>query len=293
MFKISTIINYCSNDYRFIKPVIDQALEFSKQVIVPVCDSFFDGSAENRYVLNKTYKDNPRAIFIEYPFMMKYRQKYGPNIPHNISRWVGFQYLDKDVNAVLFLDSDELVEGDKFKHWLTTTGLEEYDAFRFLTQWYFRDIKYRRKMYGRTVVMAKTTSIINTKLFTKKERLGLLKGNILGRIIGPNGEPMIHHFSWVRTKQEMLKKVRTWGHCGDRKWEDFVNKEFSRPFNGVEFVRGQPCEIVVPPIKLTIPMSKENPVINKKIKRYNADNIIYLERDKFSTNLSKAVEEKV
>jgi len=293
MLKVSTIINYCSNDYRFIKPVIDSALEFSKQVIVPVCSSFFDGSPEDRYILNKTYKESPNAKFVEFPVIMKYREKYGPHYPPNISRWVGFQEIDKNVDAILFLDSDELVESRMFLEWLNTPGLEKYNGYRFLTHWYFRDTTIRRKMFGRTIVMVKTSMIKNSTLFTRKERLGLLSvGNTLGRILYSNGEPMFHHFSWVRTKNEMLKKVKTWSHCNDRNWTAIVEKEFSREFNGREFVRGQPCEFVDSPIKLTIPMSEENPHYNGKVKRYKGKNVRYLKIEKFSKELSNAFSRK-
>ena len=53
-----------------------------------------------------------------------------------------------------------------------------------------------------------------------------------------NGLPMLHHYSWVRTKEQMLKKVRTWWHNKDRNWEKSVEEEFSRPFSGKDFVHG-------------------------------------------------------
>jgi len=289
MLRISTIINYCSNDYRFIKPVIDSASEFSQQVIVPVCNSFFDGSPEDRFILNKTYKESPNATFIEFPFIMKYKQKYGTHIPPDISRWAGVQTVKKDVDAILFLDSDELVDSNRFKSWLSTPGLDRYNGYRFLTYWYFRDINIRRKMFGRTIVMVKTSKITDSTLLTRKERLGLLRiGNTLGRILAPDGEPMFHHFSWVRTKKEMLKKVKTWSHCNDRDWTTIVENEFSRDFNGKEFVKGQPCEYVDPPIKLTIPMNKENPISKKDIESYKGKNVIYLKSGEFSKKLSNA-----
>jgi len=38
------------------------------QNIVPVCDHFFDGSPENRPLLEKIYSAFPEILFIEYPF---------------------------------------------------------------------------------------------------------------------------------------------------------------------------------------------------------------------------------
>ena len=57
---------------------------------------------------------------------------------------------------------------------------------------------------------------------------------------------MFHHFSWVRTKEEMLKKVRSWGHKGDRNWIELVEKEFSTDFQKTDFIHGYQYKIVEP-----------------------------------------------
>jgi len=57
--------------------------------------------------------------------------------------------------------------------------------------------------------------------------------------------PMIHHYSWVRTKEEMLKKVSNWGHAGDKvNWKELVEEEYSRPFNGQDFLHNYQYTIV-------------------------------------------------
>jgi hypothetical protein len=49
---------------------------------------------------------------------------------------------------------------------------------------------------------------------------------------------MFHHFSWVRTKEEMLTKVRSWAHRNDCNWTDLVEQEFTHEFTGRDFVHG-------------------------------------------------------
>ena len=34
--------------------------------------------------------------------------------------------------------------------------------------------------------------------------------------------PMVHHYSLVRTKEEMLKKVQSWGHREDKEWPELI-----------------------------------------------------------------------
>jgi hypothetical protein len=54
----------------------------------------------------------------------------------------------------------------------------------------------------------------------------------------------MHHYSWVRTKEEMLRKVKAWGHTNDKDWNTLIEEEFSREFNGKDFVHGYNFEIL-------------------------------------------------
>jgi hypothetical protein len=63
-----------------------------------------------------------------------------------------------------------------------------------------------------------------------------------------NGEPIMHHFSWVRTKEEMLRKVKSWGHTNDRDWNPMIEEEFSREFNGKDFVHNYSYKILEKPL---------------------------------------------
>ena len=48
---IAAIINFCTNDYRFLARSIAETKSFSSQIIVPVCDHFFDGTPETSLAL--------------------------------------------------------------------------------------------------------------------------------------------------------------------------------------------------------------------------------------------------
>lgn len=69
--------------------------------------------------------------------------------------------------------------------------------------------------------------------------------------MGLDKKPLAHHYSWVRTKGEMLKKVETFGHKSDRDWVALVEKEFSHEFSGKDFVSGYEYETVEPYISIT------------------------------------------
>ena len=63
-------------------------------------------------------------------------------------------------------------------------------------------------------------------------------------VLSLTGRPMMHHFSWVRSKDEMITKVKNWGHASDKNWILLIEEEFSRSFNGTDFVHGYNYNIV-------------------------------------------------
>jgi len=134
---IATVINYCTNDYQFLRPNINQVKKFSQQIIVPVCDHFYDGSLENQVLINRSIKENPEADFIKFkydhkatfPFWRGWQfilrhlslgSVWGPQYWICFARQLGFKAIKPPVDYVLFLDADEIIDGWKFMAWLNT-----------------------------------------------------------------------------------------------------------------------------------------------------------------------------
>lgn len=235
--KIATIINYCTNDYRFIKACIDNVLPFSSQVIVPVCDHFFDGTKENVELFDLSFKGNPGANFVVYEYMPELNMP--PRYWHNISRLMGVTQLDEDIEYVLFLDSDEIIDSDLFTKFITENDLS-YDTYKIAAYWYFREPIYQSTtLTGPAVLIRKDKIKINPfDSWEREQMFDYIQGCTKCEDVTYKGEPMLHHYSWVRTKEQMLKKVQSWGHKGERDWVKLVEEEFSRPFNGKDFVHG-------------------------------------------------------
>jgi hypothetical protein len=228
--KIATIINYCTSDYRFIKTCIDSVLPFSNQVIIPIADHTFDGQPENNELVNKSVSENPSANFYYYEWIPGNSPRYW----HNMSRLVGINQLNEDTEWVLFLDSDEIVETELFSKFIKTELT--MDSYKIANYWYFREPIYRAKAIEDSAVLVRK-ELINIDPYNPYiEREQLCNNNNQRNTLQDN-LPMIHHYSWVRTKEQMLKKVKNWGHAGDRNdWVDKVEEEFSREFNGTDFV---------------------------------------------------------
>ena len=237
---IGTVINYCTLDYRFIQLCINAVRPFSSQIVLVAADHFFDGTPENRALLNKTYEHARGVDIVEYAW-----QENDPIFFHNMSRWLGLKRLRNDIELVLFLDADEIVD-EKFHECLMKFReiILKYDAFLCNCYWYFREAQYRARTWETAGLLARKSKIQKDSMFTMEERYGILNSlrpNIL-RLSDVNGSPIVHHYSWVRTKEEMLRKVKSWGHRDNTDWGKRVEEEFSHAFMGTDFLPGHHYE---------------------------------------------------
>ena len=162
--KIGTIINFCSNEVRFLKDCIDQSKQFSDNLFVVIADHFFDGKEENHLQLEKLFSTFYDVTFILYPFLKEgikssfFKEEDKDHIWHSISRYVGYCYLAKEIEYVLFLDVDEIVEAKKFIQWLDTCSYKKYEAMTLANYWYFRSSKYRAKFFEDSPVLIRKKS---------------------------------------------------------------------------------------------------------------------------------------
>ncbi len=154
---------------------------------------------------------------------------------------ISFSFLPEEIETVLFLDADEIVEGEAFREWLEEFPYRHYDFLKLYCYWYFRETRYQAKAWETSPLLAKRASINRALLMQKDERSGMFslgKGKKLEGVLSLADKPMVHHYSWVRTEEEMLRKVRSWGHKEDQDWETLVRQEFKEAFKGKDFVHG-------------------------------------------------------
>ncbi len=263
MHPITTVINFCTNDYQFLRPCIREAKCFSSQILIPVADHFYDGTPENRDLLNQAYGEHSDCEFIEFAYNSE--RPYGfPCLKrpedldwsrhwHSTARMVAFHYLRPEIEYVLFIDVDEIYEGKKCKAWLDHFDYRAYCALRFLSYEYFRETGFRAKDEFTSGILAKKSCLTPKMILNVDERLGLYRALPEKKIMnlkGLDGVPFIHHYSWVRSKEQMLKKVTTWAHHWEKNWVALVEKEFSGIFSGRDFFSDREYETVKPYIDL-------------------------------------------
>jgi hypothetical protein len=247
MITIGTVISYCTLDHRFIRFCVESVKPFSSQIIIVSADHFFDGTSEDIELLNKTHEE------ISDSMVDKIIYKWKSDLPHywhNMSRWVGLENLKDNIEYVFFLDADEIMDSASFKIWLLNENLfRQFNAFTFYCYWYFREARYRAKTLENAGLLINRKWLTRENMFTRNERMGILQAIPNAAIAnGVALAPMLHHYSWVRTKEEMLRKVKAWGHRNDTDWVKLIEEEFTHEFNGTDFLPGHhyQYEIVEP-----------------------------------------------
>jgi hypothetical protein len=160
---------------------------------------------------------------------------------------------DTPCTHVLFLDSDEVLDGRLFGEWMSSAEgaetLRTCDAVKFANHWYWRHPTLRARAYVEdSCLLQRREAVRERDVFSDGARTHMYDacpGPKRRRVTGPGGDVMAHHYSWVRDREQMLRKVRNWGHRRDiPDLEAKVNEEFSRPFNGTDFLRGLAYDVV-------------------------------------------------
>ena len=238
MKKITTIINYCTNDYIFLKPCIDAALKFSYKVIVPYCTHFHDGTPQDPSLLQRSVDENPMVEFIEF----QYDSSQSSRWHCNVSRKIGISLAPEDTDYFMFLDTDEIVVPDEFNAWWSAQQSNLLESYKLANYFYFRESKYQCTELQDSIALVRNGDYIQDPyIFHNDERSGVyiyVPERQRARGCTLNGKPFIHHYSWVRTKDAMLKKVKAWSHNKDKDWISLVEKEFEMPFRGKDMIFG-------------------------------------------------------
>lgn len=223
---------------------------------MPVCDHFFDGTEENRDLLKVSYQENPEALFLEYPYLKDdfyspyvEREKDDPQsfqLWHSASRYIGFLYSG-ECDYILFVDVDEIIEGDKMLDYLR--NFSTMNAVRFQAYYYFREARFRGLGKHQAPLLVKKDLVTPLMVYNPYERFGLLQkipGQKKEYEVGVDGTPFVHHYSGVKTKEEWLKKANSWGHRAELDFPKLIEEQYSTEFQGKDFTYGFSYETVAP-----------------------------------------------
>jgi hypothetical protein len=243
---ITISYNYSSNDFEFLEEVLNQANKVTDDIQISYVNKFFDGKEENLNLIEKSkLLAKERAIFNEIKFdsdiaKINNDKKMTFKYWHNITRFNNFSKAKYDY--ILFLDGDEIIDGDHFKDFLCNINIKDYNSYIFNVYWYFRSKRFQATTWEEGPVMTNKNSLNYNDFMSVHERWNLLKDPCARDVKSLCGKPLIHHYSWAKgsteeeCKEKLLKKIESWGHSEEVDWRGRIEEEFSRPFNGKDFV---------------------------------------------------------
>jgi len=228
MSGVGVVINFCSNERLFINQVLEQCSKFTKHIVVSYGSHMYDGTPESENI-----KGTIDYLKFKYPSVAFLEYKVDLTIPHsdlkgvvkrptaywcNLARWQGIQHLKAVVDWFLFLDADEIPEGDVLGEWFAEAKLQERNVYKLANYWYFKSPHNQAERYEDSILLVHKMHLTEDAVFHDDERDGIIsvsQASQIRMVMSKNNKPMIHHYSWVRTKEGIAKKLKTWAHRDD------------------------------------------------------------------------------
>lgn len=232
---ISTVISFSTLEIRFFDALIKEVEKFCDDIIVVGYDHFFNGTEEDVSVMQELQKKYSNTRWL----INKWTPEFDSKFYHNNARWAGAEIAKN--TKVLFLDGDEIPDGYLMYRWLNHEDLSQYPLYMFSCYWYFREPIFQAKTTEWCGLLADMAQLRKEMFFTYRERWFYSLFSVpIKMFCTMNNNIIFHHYSWVRTKEEMLTKVKSWGHKNDCNWISKIETEFTRSFNQelIDFVHG-------------------------------------------------------
>ena len=222
MQKISIVINFCTNEHYFLDACIQQCSIFSDDIVVSYGTRLYDGTPENFALINESKKKHKGVNFVEYevdPHTDLNQQLGVDRRPHaywhNLARWQGFREL-RNKAWMLFIDVDEIPDGKNFLDWLNKTHLDQNTTYKIANYWYYKYVNFQSIFWEDSAILIDAANFTVDNFFGDRERDYTLASANSQKICrfttDDKGLPLIHHYSWVRTKDQLSFKLKNWGH---------------------------------------------------------------------------------
>lgn len=235
---LGAVVLFSTNDYDYFELCINNLLECNiNNIVIVTYTHMWNGDSEDSVLLDKCrhiYQSDKRIEFINIPWVPNMHSFYF----ENIGREMGVSFLKDKCDYVLLIDTDEIIDPYIFSIWINTYDIKDYKAIAFKQYFYAKSAIYRAKSCKDYNIIMFNTKYVNeirtgnarrrfmnfdsklTRWLTKfglHKKYKLQKDNLI----------FIHHYSWVKTKSQLIKKVNNWGHRNDsQNWLDIINELF-------------------------------------------------------------------
>jgi len=221
---VSVVINYCSNEKPFLDPLLKECRKFTNDIVVSYGSHLYDGQPEDLEYINgcvDLYKD---IKFVKYDvdITMDISKMKGIKFRrnaywHNLARYTGVQALEKK-EWVFIIDADEIPDGDYVREWLESVHLNEMECYKIATYWYFKYPVYQAQQLEDSILLIHYKYLTEENIHADWERDSLIQLSgckLMREVKGIGGKILWSHFSWCRSRQALLHKIKNWGHASD------------------------------------------------------------------------------
>lgn len=231
MAGLGAVICCSVQDKDFVRRCVQEIGQCVDEVVCVICDRRHDGAeysqSDQDSLMNELEGVNLRVV----PYINSIGARYHIRFWLSAMRWLGMKALSSSVDWVFFLDADEIVDSKRMREWLHSKMYQQYDAMALESYWYLREASYQRCHTEYAGTLVNRSQIVLPVCFTKRDRHAFHKGNVVKQVLSLDGKPMVHHYSWVRSKEQILDKTAAWWHMTERNWTDLIEEEWSRPFD--------------------------------------------------------------
>lgn len=295
MPSLGVVISYCTHDFRFIAKCIEETRRFAKQIIIPVCDHFFNGKPENRALLEHTYAEHPDCEFVEFAYTpARLYNPFSTFVPsdeewirlwHQTSRYIGFLHLRPEIEFLFFIDCDEIPEGDRIAAWLRAGVYRNYNAMRLLGYYYALTPTLRAKKLQNLSLLVRRAALEPRFFFHPDERYALYRYVEEPKqydVRDQDLKPLFHHYSWVRPSHECLQKSDSWGHKRVNDWQKEIERSFKEKgqkdlFGNCNLDFEEISKAYFNPLSISIPKKPLSPKNFPHVKKVTPHDIFQLE----------------
>jgi len=195
--------------------------------VVSFGSHLLNGSAEDLHHIATLIKRFPDVRFAEYQvdFSLNLSEQAGvQNRPkaywHNLARWNGVQKLRRK-QWVFVLDADEVPDGHLVRKWIpgVYAKLTRATCYKMASFWYFKRPTFQATTLEDNPLLIHYNHLTKANNFGDSEREHLISHSqcyVQKKFKDDEDQVLWHHYSWVRSKSAMTKKMKHWGHADDR-----------------------------------------------------------------------------
>lgn len=213
--QLGIVVSYSSNEARFL-PALAREL--------PRCGALDVVFAVGTHLFDMEPEPEPMVPGRVVRYNVRQDAREVPRHYHNLARESGVAALAPGVDWVIFIDADEVPEGDRVREWFNATELHSGTAYKIACHWYFLHPVLRAKEVEDSILLVPRSRLSQEALRDPRERDGIVAALPVCERMVSASEPLFHHYSWVRDRKGLLRKVRTWGHRNDRlDWEQCID----------------------------------------------------------------------